>query len=197
LGITHPHARTHTLSKYTKLSAVAPAFGEEDCKTIAEIACGTDDFSTLCTAVVAAELDGTLSGDGPFTVFAPTNDAFAALPDGTLEFLVSDEGIETLTDILLYHVVAGEALFSSDIVTAEVCAGGMDEGLIEMANGEDTRTICCHSCGEKIFQKGAGNPREAGTSAFDNQDIWPQLVATDVEACNGVIHVVNNVILPK
>eukprot|EP00529_Nitzschia_sp_RCC80_P035964 CAMPEP_0113504140 /NCGR_PEP_ID=MMETSP0014_2-20120614/34558_1 /TAXON_ID=2857 /ORGANISM="Nitzschia sp." /LENGTH=167 /DNA_ID=CAMNT_0000399233 /DNA_START=905 /DNA_END=1409 /DNA_ORIENTATION=+ /assembly_acc=CAM_ASM_000159 len=165
--------------------------------TIAEIACGLDDFSTLCAAVVAAGLDGALAGDGPFTVFAPTNEAFAALPDGTVEFLVSPEGIPTLTDILLYHVVSG-AFFAEDLVTPAVCAGGGDVGLTTTLLEKDVRTICCHSCdpAEKIFVKGAGNPREGNGSANANQDIWPQLVATDVEACNGVIHVVNNVILP-
>lgn len=153
---------------------------EEECKTIAEIACGLDDFSTLCAAVVAAGLDGVLS-EGEYTVFAPNDEAFGNLPEGTVETLLEEEGLTTLTDILLYHVVEG-SVYASDLS----CDGG-PAGLVEMANGKDTRTICCHSCkpAEAIFQKGAGNPRNGNGGAKDNQDVWPQIVTADIAACNG------------
>ncbi|KAG7356714.1 fasciclin domain containing protein [Nitzschia inconspicua] len=180
-----------TLLSGAVIATFAAHVAGEGCQTIAEIACGSDDFQTLCAAVVAAGLDGTLS-EGDFTVFAPTDEAFSNLPEGTVESLLAEEGLSTLTDILLYHVVP-ISVFSSDLS----CAGG-PAGLVQMANGKNTRTICCHSCtpAESIFQKGAGNPRTGNGSARDNQDVWPQIVATDIEACNGVIHVVNNVILP-
>merc|ERR1719324_1488787 len=83
-------------------------------KNIVELAQATGSLSTLVDAVIAAELFDTLSGDGPFTVFAPTNDAFAALPEGTLEDLLLPENKETLTSILKYHVVSGTVL-STDL----------------------------------------------------------------------------------
>ena len=173
------------------LMAASLVAAEEECSTIAEIACGTEGFETLCAAVTATGLAETLSVL-EYTVFAPTDDAFAKLPEGTVDTLLAEEGLVTLTDILLYHVVYGTVM-AADLS----CAGGA-AGLVTMANGEETRTICCHSCepAEAIFQKGAGNPRLGDGSAADSQDVWPQVVTTDIEACNGVIHVVNNVILP-
>ena len=72
-------------------------------------------FSTLAAAVTAADLVGTLQSEGPFTVFAPTNDAFAALGPATINFLLKDEGVPTLTNVLLYHVVVGAAVASDDL----------------------------------------------------------------------------------
>ena len=82
-------------------------------QTVVDIIVNSPDHNTLETAVIAADLAGTLSGDGPFTVFAPTDDAFAALPTGTVEALLEDPSGQ-LTDILLYHAVAGTAL-STDL----------------------------------------------------------------------------------
>lgn len=86
-----------------------------DVGTIVDVASGNDDFSTLVAAVDAAGLVETLSGEGPFTVFAPTNDAFAALPEGVLDALLLPENEEVLTSILTYHVLEGEV--TSDMVT--------------------------------------------------------------------------------
>lgn len=143
------------------------------CLTIAEIACNTEGFSTLCAAVQAAGLAGALSGDDIFTVFAPNNDAFDNLPEGTVEALLDD--IPTLTNILLFHAVAGKSVFSNNLKCQKT---------IEMANGDDSRTVCR---GDSIFQKGAGNPRKA----------MPAIIAADIEACNGVVHVVSEVMLPS
>jgi uncharacterized surface protein with fasciclin (FAS1) repeats len=140
--------------------------------SIAEIACGTEGFSTLCAAVVAAELDGVLD-TATATVFAPTDEAFALLPPGTVEALLND--IPALTNILLFHVVLDEVVKADDLECQEV---------IEMANGKDSRTKC-HRNG-KIFQKGKLNEDEA----------LPEIVLTDIEACNGVVHVVSQVMLP-
>lgn len=75
---------------------------------IVEVASGNENFSTLVAAVTAADLATTLSGDGPFTVFAPTNDAFAKLPAGTVETLLKPENVEKLKSILTYHVISGK-----------------------------------------------------------------------------------------
>lgn len=93
-------------------------------KTVVEIASGLDDFSTLVAAVKAAELVETLSGEGPFTVFAPTNAAFAALPEGTVEELLKPENKEKLQKILTYHVVPGKVM-AADVktMTADTAAG--------------------------------------------------------------------------
>ena len=88
----------------------------EEKQTIVEIAVADERFTTLVAALTAAELVDTLNGEGPFTVFAPTNDAFAALPAGTVESLLLPENKQALTDILLYHVVSGKVL-AADVVT--------------------------------------------------------------------------------
>ena len=96
------------------LSAVAFAQDTMN-KTVVEIAAGNKDFSTLVAAVKAAGLVETLSGKGPFTVFAPTNDAFAKLPKGTVEELLKPENKDKLTGILTYHVVAGKVMAADAI----------------------------------------------------------------------------------
>ncbi len=120
-------------------------------------------FSTLVTAVEAADLVGTLSSDGPFTVFAPTDEAFAALPEGLLDSLLADTDL--LTSVLTYHVVAGEVP-AADVVTLESA---------ETVQGESV-TI--------TVDDGAVMVNQAN------------VVQTDVEASNGIIHVIDAVILP-
>jgi transforming growth factor-beta-induced protein len=134
--------------------------------TIVDIAIADERFSTLVTAVVTAELVETLSSEGPFTVFAPTNDAFAALPEGTVESLLQPENKQLLTDILLYHVVAGKVM-AADVVGLEsaTTALGADISIkVEMGN---------------VFINDA------------------QVIITDIEASNGVIHVIDAVLLPS
>ncbi|MGK2947145.1 MAG: fasciclin domain-containing protein [Acidimicrobiales bacterium] len=145
--------------------AVSPAASAQDpeCQTIVEIAAGNEDFSTLVTAVTEAGLVDTLNGDGPFTVFAPTNDAFDALPEGTLEALLADpEG--ALTDILLLHVIDGAV----DSEAAIAAAGTNVEtlgGPVAVALEGETLTV-------------GGAP----------------VIDTDIEACNGIVHVLGAVI---
>ena len=143
-------------------SLPAAAQGEQN---IVEIAAGDDRFETLVAAVQAAGLVETLQGDGPFTVFAPTDDAFAALPAGTLEALLADT--DTLTKILTYHVVSGKVM-AADVV-----------GL----NGQQAGTVQ----GESVMVKVDG-----GNVMINDANV----VITDIEASNGVIHVIDKVIIP-
>lgn len=103
---------------------------------IVETAIANGSFNTLVAAVTAADLAATLSGEGPFTVFAPTDEAFAALPAGTVESLVLPENKEKLSGILTYHVVAGKVMSGdlSDGMTAKTVNGG--EITIKIADGK-------------------------------------------------------------
>jgi len=129
---------------------------------IVDTAVNAGTFNTLVAAVTAAGLGETLKGEGPFTVFAPTDDAFAALPEGTIEALLADP--EALAAILTYHVVAGKVM-STDLTEGMTAA---------TVNGADI-TITLEG-GAKV--NGAN------------------IVAADIEATNGVIHVIDAVILP-
>lgn len=146
--------------------------------TIVDIAVGNENFSTLVTAVKAANLVSTLNSDGPFTVFAPTNDAFAKLPEGTVETLVKPENKAKLTDILTYHVVAGKYM-AGDVVKA-----------IEANNGTFTTNTVM---GEKISLMMDGE-NVVIKDANGGQSV---IIMTDVAASNGVIHAIDSVIMPK
>lgn len=98
----------------------SPAESAMAAGTVVEVAAGNPDFSTLVAAVEAAGLAETLNAAGPYTVFAPTNEAFEALPAGTVEKLLKPANKEALTKILTYHVVAGEEIMSSDITAGKV-----------------------------------------------------------------------------
>lgn len=132
--------------------------------TIVDIAASNASFTTLVQAVQAAGLVETLSGDGPFTVFAPTNEAFAALPPGTLETLLKPENRETLRKILTYHVVAG-AVESGNIQPGDVATVEGSPVTLNVANGRVT---------------------------VNNATV----IAADIRASNGIIHVIDRVILP-
>lgn len=146
--------------------------------TIVEVAQGNADFSTLVTAVTAAELGETLSGTGPFTVFAPTNDAFAKLPAGTVEKLTTEDK-DTLKSILTYHVVEG-AVDAATLTTAITEAG--DAGYTVNTVGGGTLTA-------KIVDGGVVLTDAAGGTA--------KVTATDVAASNGMIHVIDTVLMPN
>jgi uncharacterized surface protein with fasciclin (FAS1) repeats len=132
--------------------------------TIVEIAAGDPTFSTLVQAVQAAGLAETLSGNGPFTVFAPTNEAFAALPKGTLEKLLQPENRETLRKVLTYHVVAGDVM-SKDLRSGNVATVEGSPVAVEVRN----RTVKVNNA---------------------------NVIKADIDARNGVIHVIDRVILP-
>ena len=136
---------------------------EESMGSIVDIAVADGRFTTLVAALQAAELVETLSGEGPFTVFAPTDDAFAKLPEGTVEALLED--IPALTDILLYHVVSGEVL-AADVVELE-----------------SAETVLGESVSIRV---------EDGNVYINDS----MVIITDIMADNGVIHVIDTVLLP-
>ncbi len=147
------------------LNTVAPLFGKQYAnRTIAEIASGDGRFDTLVTALQAADLVGTLNGPGSFTVFAPTDTAFAKLPADTLNAVLADQDL--LTTILLYHVLGGKAL-ASDVV---------QQSSLNMLDGGSV-TVTVNDSG--VFLNGN-----------------TQIVLTDIQATNGVIHVIDTVLIP-
>ena len=147
-------------------------------ETIAEIAMGNEDFSTLVTAVKAAGLAETLNSEGPFTVFAPTNAAFDKLPEGTVSTLVEPANKEKLAGILKYHVVSGEYM-AADVVKAINDNDGSFT-IPTVQGGELTATLE----GENVIL----------TDAAGNKST---VIMTDVDASNGVIHAIDAVVMPK
>lgn len=160
------------MSEATTSEAMATPSETAAQSDIVDTAVGAGNFTTLVTAVQAAGLEDDLRGDGPFTVFAPTDDAFAALPDGTLDQLLADPTGQ-LADILTYHVVSGEVM-AADVV-------GLDgQQVTTLQGGQFTVEIE----GDKVvLVDGAGNR--------------VNVVTTDVQASNGVIHVIDGVLLPS
>ncbi|MDU8927014.1 fasciclin domain-containing protein [Alisedimentitalea sp. MJ-SS2] len=140
--------------------------------TIVDIAAGDDRFSTLVAAVTAAGLAETLSGPGPFTVYAPVNDAFAALPEGTVETLLKPENKGQLTNVLLYHVDDRE-------LTANMIPTGSN--YFKPVLSSERLCITAGAEGVKIAD---------GTGQMAN------VIIADIKADNGVIHVVDKVLLP-
>jgi uncharacterized surface protein with fasciclin (FAS1) repeats len=138
---------------------------EEELGTIVDIAAAAGTFQTLVAAVQAAGLVDTLSGEGPFTVFAPTDAAFAALPDGLVDALLLDENLEILAQILKYHVVAG-AVFAADVTTGDLASLEGSTIAVEVT--------------------------DAGVTV-NNANV----IDVNIEASNGVIHVIDAVILPE
>ncbi|MDH3669322.1 MAG: fasciclin domain-containing protein [Paracoccaceae bacterium] len=155
-------AATVALGVSSWSSAVA---GSESRADIVDTAVAAGSFNTLVAAVQAAGLVETLKSDGPFTVFAPTDDAFAKLPDGTVEMLLKPENKDKLVAVLTYHVVAGKVM-SGDIAGKRVAP--------ETVQG---RPIAVNATN--------------GVMVNDSR-----VVAADVEASNGVIHVIDKVLLP-
>jgi len=146
-------------------------------KNIVENAVNSKDHTTLVAAVKAAGLVETLSGPGPFTVFAPTNEAFNKLPAGTVETLVKPENKETLTKILTYHVVAGR-MTAADLMKAIKAGGG--KATLKTVQGE---TLTAMMKGKKIELK-------------DEKGGIATVTIADVMQSNGVIHVIDKVLMP-
>jgi uncharacterized surface protein with fasciclin (FAS1) repeats len=147
-------------------------------KDIVDIAVGSEAHTTLVAAVKAADLVTVLKGDGPFTVFAPVNDAFAKLPAGTVENLLKSENKATLAKILTYHVVAGN--LDATAVLAAIKKGNGSVTVTTVSGGKLTATL----------DKGKVKlTDENGGSAY--------VTATDLKGSNGVIHVIDTVVLPK
>jgi len=137
---------------------------KSDKKDIVDTAVVAGDFTTLVTAVKAADLVDTLKGDGPFTVFAPNDTAFAKVPGATLQGLLADKA--ALSNVLTYHVVAGKVTAADVVKLSEATTVQGQKVSIEVKGG-------------KVFVDGA------------------QVIATDIMASNGIIHVIDSVILPE
>jgi len=138
-------------------------------KTIVELAVATPDLSTLVTALKAGDLVDTLSGPGPFTVFAPTNEAFAALPAGTVANLLKPENKAALVDVLTYHVVSVGAVFSKDIINGEIFPTVEGKTLTATLRGLFKNTVFINDA---------------------------KVTTADVAASNGVVHIIDKVLLP-
>jgi uncharacterized surface protein with fasciclin (FAS1) repeats len=146
-------------------------------KNIVQNAVNSKDHTTLVAAVKAAGLVDTLSGPGPFTVFAPTNEAFAALPAGTVDTLVKPENKATLTKILTYHVVAGR--YTAKDLMALVTKGG-GKAMLTSVEGEPLTVMTAGS----------------GLTVTDEKGGVANVTIGDVIQSNGVIHVVDKVLMP-
>jgi uncharacterized surface protein with fasciclin (FAS1) repeats len=173
---------THAVAKAKKAEGVGASAGstkdkKKDTPTpattskkdIVDTALAAGSFSTLAAALGAADLIDTLKGEGPFTVFAPTDEAFAKLPEGTVDDLLKPENKEKLAGILTYHVLSGQKVMASSVLT-------MDGKKVATVNGASV----------VISVDGA-------TVKVDDATV----VTTDVDASNGVIHIIDSVMMPK
>jgi len=152
------------------LASVGACAQTDDGDDIVDIAASNPEFSTLVTAVKAAGLVDTLKGPGPFTVFAPTNAAFAALPEGTVETLLKPENKDQLTSILTYHVVPGA------VTSDQILGTRMDVATVQ---------------GSTVHVDGTGGKYGAAVRVND-----ANVTSADIMATNGVIHVIDKVLLP-
>ena len=164
-------------SAFLMLALFITSFAFAQKKDIVDIAAGSDVHTTLVTAVKAADLVATLKGDGPFTVFAPVNDAFGKLPAGTVDFLLMPDNKAALSKILTYHVVAGN-LDSKAVLAA-----------IKNGNGSVSLT----TVGGGILKASLENGKVKLT---DEKGGVAYVTVADLKGSNGVIHVIDSVILP-
>lgn len=151
---------------------------EETQATIAALAMDTESLSTLVTALKSAELAAMFGEPGNYTVFAPTNDAFAALPEGTVENLLKPENKETLQSVLKYHVVASEVM-ANDLV--EQIKSNKGSYSFSTVSGAELTAMLVD--GKVMLKDGVGNTAE--------------VVKADIDASNGVVHVINAVVMAK
>lgn len=159
-------------------TVLTTSFAAQAQKTIVDIAVGSKEHTTLVAGLTAADLVTTLQSAGPFTVFAPTNAAFAKLPAGTLETLLKPENKATLAKILTYHVIAGT--FDAAAVVKAIQANG---GSLSLTTVSGNKLVASIKQGKVMLTD------EKGNSAT--------VVAADLTATNGVIHVIDAVVLPK
>ncbi|WP_044403256.1 fasciclin domain-containing protein [Lacinutrix sp. Hel_I_90] len=151
---------------------------EVETPTIVGVAAGNENFSTLVAAVKAADLVETLNSEGPFTVFAPTNDAFSKLPEGTVETLLKPENKEKLSGILTYHVVSGN-LDAAAVTKAITDNNG--SFTVKTVQGEEITAMVVD--GKVVLTDANGNTAT--------------VVMADVKASNGIIHAIDTVVMPK
>lgn len=162
----HKGSKHEQKSEMTKKKAKHKAGAKS---TVVELAAGDERFSTLVAAIQAAQLQETLSGEGPFTVFAPTNEAFDALPSGTLDTLLLPENRQMLTDILTLHVAPTKAKAAQVVKLEEV----------DTVNGAPVGVMV-----------------EGETVTLDSGATTATVIETDLMGSNGVIHVIDAVLLP-
>jgi uncharacterized surface protein with fasciclin (FAS1) repeats len=151
---------------------------DELTKDVVDIAIGSEAHTTLVAAVKAAGLVETLKSEGPFTIFAPTNAAFDKLPEGTVANLIKPENKDQLTSILTYHVIAGN-FEAADVVKAAQDKGGSFD--ISTIQGGKLKVML----------------KEGEVWLIDENGNYSKIIATDLKATNGVVHVVDTVVLPK
>jgi len=159
-------------------TVLTTSFAAQAQKTIVDIAVGSKEHTTLVAGVTAADLVTTLQSAGPFTVFAPTNAAFAKLPAGTLETLLKPENKATLTKILTYHVIAGT--FDAAAVVKAIQANGGSLSLTRVSGNKLVASI-----------------KQGKVTLTDEKGNSSTVVAADLTATNGVIHVIDAVVLAK
>ncbi|WP_291959401.1 fasciclin domain-containing protein [Maribacter sp.] len=165
--------------KITLLSAIALFVTNVSAQseTIVDVAAGNDNFTTLVAAVKAANLVETLSSEGPFTVFAPVNSAFEALPAGTVDTLLKPESKDALTGILTYHVVAGKYM-AADVIDAI----NKNDGAFSVKTVQGGM-ITLSLADEKVMLK-------------DEKGNMATVIIADVAASNGVVHAIDTVVMP-
>ena len=156
----HHMAGESSMAKYDKAHQAATQ------STIVDVASSNSDFSTLVAAISAGDLAEVLQGEGPFTVFAPTNEAFAALPEGTVDMLLQPENKDKLITVLTYHVVPGK-VYAKDVIQLSSA---------KTVQGEEV-AISTHD----------------GQVMINNAHV----ISADIAASNGVIHVIDAVIMPN
>lgn len=159
-------------------TVLTTSFAAQAQKTIADIAVGSKEHTTLVAGLTAADLVTTLQSAGPFTVFAPTNAAFAKLPAGTLETLLKPENKATLAKILTYHVIAGT--FDAAAVVKAIKANKGSLSLTTVSGNKLTASI-----------------KQGKVTLTDEKGNSATVVTADLTATNGVIHVIDAVVLPK
>lgn len=173
LALAAPAYSDHHPSNDMATAEQAPAASQ----TIVEIAVGTEDLSTLVAAVTAAGLVDALNGEGALTVFAPPNSAFEKLPEGTVATLVEPENKELLTGILTYHVVPAE-VFAADLIKAINDSDG--HYTIPTLNGETL----------------SASIQDGDVILTDATGATAKIIATDIDASNGVVHLIDRVVMP-
>ncbi len=166
------------LSTVALLMGTTKANAQNNSQDIVDIAVSVDDFSTLVTALKAADLVGALQGDGPFTVFAPVNSGFAKIDANTLNSLLQPENKEKLAAILTYHVVSGK-ITATDVVNALKKGNGKAE--LTTLNGGTVTAV----------------QKDGGIFLMDANGNYSKIAKTDVMASNGVIHIIEDVVMPK
>lgn len=160
-----------------KAMATSAEMSADDRPTVAGIAVENKNFSTLAAAVKAADLVGTLSTEGPFTVFAPTNQAFAKLPEGAVDRLLQPENKATLTGVLTYHVVSG--IYNAAGIIEAI---NYHEGTFPLETVNGGRIVLSLSDGNVVLTDVKGNTAK--------------VVIPDVKASNGLIHAIDAVVMP-